>query len=391
MDRFAAAATTLDPSRSRLPVFCGGTLDGVTRRLDYLRGLGVNTLWLSPVTASAAYHGYHVLAYDRVEPRFGGERAWDALMRAARPDFRILLDWVPNHIHREHPFFQQAIADPHSPYREWFHFGRDGRPLCFLHFDELPKLNLDHPDVRSYLLGECKRWLDRGVDGFRMDHVVGPSMDFWRTFRADLKAHRPGVFLMGEATLMGVRREHLVTLRLPDKRRYFFEAQLGHDITDAVQAEYATVFDGVLDFGFRNLLCQRVARRAGPVNPGEVQAALDAHYARFEWDACLPSFLDNHDVNRFLHEAKGRVDRLLEAAALQFLQPQPPVIYYGTELGLSHAHPVAGPYGDLHARPAMPWTGLNQEPGRSIRQRFQELIAGWKRAFSRAPGDSLIK
>ena len=163
VDRFAAAATTLDPSRSRLPVFCGGTLDGVTRRLDYLRGLGVNTLWLSPVTASAAYHGYHVLAYDRVEPRFGGERAWDALMRAARPDFRILLDWVPNHIHREHPFFQQAIADPHSPYREWFHFGRDGRPLCFLHFDELPKLNLDHPDVRSYLLGECKRWLDRVI------------------------------------------------------------------------------------------------------------------------------------------------------------------------------------------------------------------------------------
>ena len=105
------------------PVFCGGNLQGVTEKLDYLSDLGINTIWLSPFNQTTAYHGYHVTDFFKVEKRFGGLKAFRQLVRAARSRrIRLIMDFVPNHVSIEHPFFKQAIRNARSPFRRWFYW-----------------------------------------------------------------------------------------------------------------------------------------------------------------------------------------------------------------------------------------------------------------------------
>ena len=373
VDRFrTGGGPGADPAR---PVFCGGDLRGVTASLDYLRRLGVTALWLSPIQRTATYHGYHITDYDRVEPRFGGMAALRALIRAAKPDLRIILDWVPNHVHRSHPMFQEALGSKTSRYRDWFCFDGQGRYLCFLDFAELPKLNLEHPEARRYMIDRALRWLDLGVDGFRLDHVLGPSLGFWRAFSAAVKRHQPSAYLVGEALFLGIRRDHLRTLGLPHKLRHLQAALRGESVADPVIREYAGVFDGLLDFGFYEILRQQVAEPLRPPSDADVQHLLDAHYRGLPAGLSLPSFLDNHDLDRFLFAARGDKARLMQAAELQFRQDQPPIVYYGTEAGLSQDRAIAGPDGDLEARRMMPWGHGDEE----LLRFYTELIRARKR------------
>ena len=356
VDRFRRAGNDRLRGDSFRPDFCGGNLRGIIEALPYLRRLGVNALWLSPVQSTASYHGYHTTDLERIERRFGGMASFRALLRAAKPDFRVMMDFVPNHVHCTHPFFVEARANRRSPYRDWFVFDERGGYLCFLDFGELPKLNLNHPDARRYVIDCALRWLEMGVDGFRLDHVLGPPMAFWRVFHREIKARFPDAFLLGEALFLGVGGKHMKTLGLPHKRRHLQKEKRGESVADDVMLEYRDVMDGVLDFGFREIMVNEIAR-AGRV-PGRryVQSILDKHYAIFPAGFCLPSFLDNHDINRFMFEAKDRVARLRLAAEIQFKQSQPPIIYYGTEAGMSQMRDTWGPHADLNARQPMPWS-----------------------------------
>ena len=374
VDRFrlrGGAKLTGDPQR---PEFCGGDLWGVAERLDYLRELGVTTIWLSPINRTTAYHGYHVTDYGHVEERFGGQEALAHLIKSAQPDIRIIMDWVPNHVHREHPFFQDALLSPRSPYREWFFFDAKGRHRCFLDVAELPKLNLDHPAAREYIIKVALQWLDCGISGFRLDHVLGPSMDFWCKFREAIKHHAPHALLMGEALFAGMRCQFLPTINLPAKRRYLLASWLGLDVASSIMREYVDVFDALLDFEFQSLLKRLVAQARKPVRREAVQSLLDAHYASFPSAVSLASFLDNHDMDRFLYSAGGSQSRLQEAAEIQFSQDQPPIVYYGTEAGLSQEYSVSGDHGDLQARQMMPWNRPDQE----MFAFYQKLIRQWK-------------
>lgn len=347
-----------DPSK---PVFCGGNLIGVTESLGYLRNLGITALWLSPINGTAAYHGYHITDYEDVDHRFGGMRAFEALIQAVKPDIRIILDWVPNHVHRTHPFFQQAFASKRSRYRDWFLFDAHGNYISFLGFTELPKLNLDHPEAREYMITIALRWIDLGVDGFRLDHVLGPSLGFWGEFRDAVKRHSPSTFLLGEATMTGIRYNDLKTLRLPRKHWHWLRSQLGRTDCGSIMLEYAQVLDGLLDFEFQRIVKVHVAHPTGNPCVENIQSRLNVHYGKFPENCSLPAFLDNHDMNRFLYEAKNKKERLRLGAELQFQQRHPPVIYYGTEVGLSQSRSIAGAHGDLAARQMMPWKDQDKE------------------------------
>jgi glycosidase len=384
VDRFCRAGgggPLHDPS---LPLFCGGNLQGVIERLDYLRRLGVSALWLSPIQCTADYHGYHITDYGRIEPRFGGMTAFRALLRASKPDIRLIMDWVPNHVHDSHPFFQEALHRKNSRYRGWFYFDRQGNYLRFLDVACLPKLNLDHPEARRFMIECALQWLDLGVDGFRLDHVLGPSLGFWRDFRDAVKRHKPSAYLVGEALFMGIRRKHLNTLRLPRKYLYFQQTRQGLSVADPVIKEYAGILDGLLDFKFQEILKNEVAHAERRPSIRRVQSLLDAHYEAFPATLSLPSFLDNHDMNRFLFEARGNKGRLKQAAEIQFRQEQPPIIYYGTEAGMSQTNAVEGMHGDLRARQLMPW----ENPDKELLRFYTELIS--QRKSRRAKMDSLV-
>ena len=348
IDRFAGLSS---PEGLR-PEFLGGNLPAITQQLPYLEELGVTALWLSPFCKTSAYHGYHVTDYFRVEPRFGTPDDLQRLIdRAHAAGIRVIADFVPNHCSRSHPFFQEAQQNRHSRYFSWFFFtGWPDRYLCFLDVAELPKLNLDFPEARDHIVSAAKQWLSLGLDGFRLDHVIGPTHAFWKHFRAEITRDYPAAVLIGEAWLEGINRRHFRTLRINNR---YIRWLLGVS-QDAVQKEYCGELDGVLDFGFRNLVCGRIARR------GESAAALEKilsrRRARYPAGYHLPTFLDNHDTNRFLYECRNDRGRLKAAARLQFALDQPPIIYYGTEAGMTHASPVdvGKPHSDLQARQPMP-------------------------------------
>ncbi|GAB4407191.1 MAG: hypothetical protein OHK0039_09500 [Bacteroidia bacterium] len=374
IDRFAGYDPQRDPTQ---PVYLGGHLAAITARLPYLQDLGVNTLWLSPFYANVSYHGYHITDFAAVDPQFGTEADLRSLIAAVHSrGMRIIADWVPNHCHASHPFFQAAQAgDP--VYRPWFYFDEAGRHQGYHGLGCMPRINLDHPPTRTYMIACACHWLEMGLDGFRLDYVVGPSRAFWSAFRAAIRAAFPAAVLIAEVWLGRLRWRDRHTVDLPRKAYRLWQSRSGEIPKDSLQADYAPYFDGILDFQLHELLSEHLAKGSRPA--AALPEALRAHYAAYAPDFALPSFLDNHDIDRFMHTCGGDVARFRQAADLQFSLPQPPIIYYGTEWGMTHPEPLrfGQPYADLVARAPMVWTPTPTQA--DLRAFFQELLARRRR------------
>lgn len=184
-----------------------GDLPGITSRVDYLASLGIDAVWLSPFYPSAlADGGYDVDDYCDVDPRLGTLDDFDDLVAALHgAGIKILIDIVPNHTSDRHEWFRAALAaEPGSPERDRYIFrrGDNGQPpndwlsgfggsiwepvgdgWWYFHFfaREQPDLNWDNPEVRAMFLDVLRFWLDRGVDGFRVDVAHGMKKD-WAGF-----------------------------------------------------------------------------------------------------------------------------------------------------------------------------------------------------------------
>lgn len=299
--------------------FYGGTLAGVSEQLDYIQSLGASIIWLSPIFPSPSHHGYDATDYYDVEPRLGTTADLQALLAGAHArGMRVLLDYVANHISDQHPVFQEALRNPTSPRRAWFTFtDYPEQYVAFFGVRELPQVDNDHPAARHFMIAPALYWLQQGVDGFRLDYTIGPSHAFWTAFRAATRAARPDAISLGEAV----------------------------DTAEALRTYYGRL-DGCLDF----LLLQALRRffAFGDLKPSQFDSFLRRHLDAFPPDFVMPSFLDNHDMNRFLWIARGDVRRLKLAALCQYTLPHPPIIYYGTEVGLSQARDVRHPDGSGH-------------------------------------------
>jgi alpha-glucosidase len=181
-----------------------GDLPGVLAHLDHLEGLGVEALWLSPFYPSPmADFGYDVADYCDVDPLFGTLADFDRLLAEAHArGIRVLIDWVPNHTSDRHPWFQASRSSRDDPKRGWYVWrdGRDGKPpngwrsvfgggpawtwddrtgQWYMHtfLPQQPELNWDEPQVRAAMHDTLRFWLDRGVDGFRIDVVHALAKD----------------------------------------------------------------------------------------------------------------------------------------------------------------------------------------------------------------------
>ncbi len=291
--------------------FYGGTIRGVTEKMDYLSQLGVNVLWLTPIFPSPSHHGYDATDLFEVEPRLGSKDDLRALLdEAHQHGIRILLDLVPNHVSNLHPSFQSAITDKSSPFVKWYTFTHwPDQYRSFFDVPELPQLNLREPAARQYILDAVAYWLDFGIDGYRVDYALGPAPDFWADFRRVTRRAKPDCWTFGEVVE-------------PPETQITFEGGL----------------DGCLDF---NLLeAFRSAFAYGDWYATQFASYLERHEAYFPSNFSRPSFLDNHDMNRYLWAAGGDVRRLRLAALCQFTLCGAPVIYYGTEVGLSQLRDV---------------------------------------------------
>ncbi|HSS61763.1 MAG TPA: alpha-amylase family glycosyl hydrolase [Candidatus Limnocylindrales bacterium] len=337
VDRFARPDGPLPEPGSPTALY-GGTLDGVTEHLDHIESLGCNVLWLTPVHQAPSHHGYDHEDFYAVEPRYGGEAALKRLISAAHGrGMRVLLDFVPNHTGRGHHLFRDAVArggDAADFFRfwQWPHFYR-----CFYDDISLPELDTGSRRVQRYLVEVARHWVtDYGADGVRCDHVAGADPAFWIELRRGLREVKPDALVLGEAT--------------------------GH--FDWL-ARYAGRLDAIFDFDFANVVRDTFARRR--MSAIELAAWMDKHDHAFPGLA-LATLLDNHDMNRFLWMAGGDGRRLKLAATMLMTYPGTPVIYYGTEVGLTQRRDAVTE--NAEARLPMLW-GADQD--RDLLAHFRRL------------------
>jgi glycosidase len=182
-------------------------LAGVARRLDALRALGVNTVWLSPLAQTApADFGYAVTDHFALRSDAGGEADLRALVAAAHArSMRVILDFVPNHLSDRHPYYVDASRHGRaSPYFDFFERTASGDAAHYFDWISLKNLNYANPEVRRMMIEAFAHWVRTfDIDGFRVDAAWGPRQrapDFWPQWRRELKRIKPELLLLAEAS-----------------------------------------------------------------------------------------------------------------------------------------------------------------------------------------------
>jgi alpha-glucosidase len=335
-----------------------GDLPGIRARLPYLSDLGVDGIWLTPFFPSpGADHGYDVSDYVDVDPQFGTLADLDALVADAHAlGLRVTIDLVPNHTSSTHPWFWNALANPAHPDRARYIFrpGRDGEPPnnwesvfggpawtldaasgeYYLHLfaPEQPDLDWHNQQVRSDFEDILRFWLDRGVDGFRIDVAHGLFKD--RLLRDEVEGAgvpRPGATggfdrqrAIDQPELHPLyRRWRELADGYGDERVLVGEVVLRNQ---ARVARYVRQDELHLAFNFR-LLWE-------PWEAETIRAAIDGTLAALNQVGATPTWvLENHDVMR-LPSRYGGHDRARAAALLLLALPGTIFLYAGQELGL---------------------------------------------------------
>ena len=350
-----------------------GDLAGIRSKLDYLQWLGVDAIWISPIYPSPmADFGYDISNYTDIDPIFGDLNDFDALLADAHGrGLKVLLDYVPNHTSNQHPWFLDSRSSRDSAKREWYvwrdpqpdggppnnwlsNFGggawewdeRTGQYYYHAFLREQPDLNWRNPEVQTAMIDVLRFWLDRGVDGFRVDvmhHLVkdtqfrdNPPNPDWRpgmspyrelltTYTADLPEVQDIV-----AKLRSVVEEY-------DDRMLVGEIYLP---VERLMAYYGASGKGAhLPFNFQLIQL--------PWNAREIAAAVERYEALLPPDAWPNWVLGNHDKSRVATRV-GRAQARVAAMLLLTLRGTP-TMYYGDEIGM---HDVSIPMSkcETHSR-----------------------------------------
>ncbi len=344
-------------------VFFGGNLWGVTEQLDYLQGLGVTVIYLSPIFESVSNHRYDTADYEKIDPLLGGREAFDALIEAAHArGMRVILDGVFNHTGDDSRYFNRrghypdvgAYQSKSSPYAAWYRF-RDfpNDYESWWGIEIMPRLQQGNSVCRSYFTGEngiAAKWLAAGADGWRLDVADELPDAFLNELNATVK-QKTG----GEGLLIGEVWENAVDKIAYGKRRHYFR---GHQL------------DSVMNYPFRNAVLDFLTK-GDALSFYNILTELYGSYP-LSVSHSLMNLIGTHDTERILtvlgdeghgeglenpvlatlrldqDQRKRAVSLLKIASALQFTVFGVPSVYYGDEAGLEGYH-------DPFCRMPFPW------------------------------------
>ena len=340
VDRFAASGKELR-NRDDVPWlgFAGGTIRGLIDKLGYLADLGVDVLWISPIFKAQMHVCYDAEDFFDVHPRLGTlEDVRELCGKAHALGMRLLLDFEPSYVGARHPFVKSAAKSPDSPYRGWFRwYEGNGKPFGWFGSRMLVALDHAEPAVRAHLIEAGLFWLDVGFDGFRLDSAHGAPKSFWSEFGRAMRDGFPESYTVGEVMAS-------------------FEQCLA----------YEGRLDGFLDFEMCNAMRSFFGR--GEMVAEEFDEIVKRR-SQLSPRISAPIFFENHDLDRFTFHATNRSKERLRLALMALMTlGQPPILYYGTEVGLDQEGP--GDI-DLKVRPPMLW-GDDQDA--ELREYVRRLI-----------------
>ena len=348
-----------------------GDLRGIISKLDYLKELGVDIIWLSPIYKSPFVdQGYDISDYYAIAEEFGTMEEFDELLAEAKKrDMYLIMDLVVNHCSDKHEWFQKALADPDGPYADYFYFrkGKNGNPPSnyrsyfggncwepvpgsdkyYFHMfaKEQPDLNWENPKLREEIYRMINWWLDKGLAGFRIDAIINIKKDLafpdmepdgddglascWRMVEnvegvdallEDLKNHtfaKKDAFTVGEVFNIGVED-------LPD-----FIGENGH---------FSTIFDfsaHMLSDGEHGWY------DAPPISFDAWKKAITDSHMRVQNVGFEANIIENHDeprgVSRFLPDYAQNADGAKMLGTVSVLLRGIPFIYQGQEIGMQNA------------------------------------------------------
>ncbi len=288
--------------------FFGGDIDGIIEKLDYIKELGANCVYLTPVFPSNSNHKYDAISYTDVDKAFGGMSSFDRLITKAHEcGIKICMDIALNHVSKNHPYFQQAIADPHSKYRDYFVF--TDYPAVYNGWwgsSYLPELNYKNPEVIIDLItgGDSiiDFWVRKGIDAIRLDcaNDLGPKL--CTLIREKAKSINPDVMVFGED---------------------FNYSAKWHDCLDGLQSYFYTssIFSTL----------------EGAITTRQFGKNISKLISEANEEVLLNSFniLSSHDYKRALTNLNGDIKKYFMALIMQFTLPGIPKIYYGEEVGMT--------------------------------------------------------
>lgn len=317
--------------------------------LDYVVELGANGVALNPVFTSST-HGYDTTDYFAIDPRLGDESDFEALIAACHErGLRVLLDGVFNHVGREHPAFQEVLANgPEASTASWFRVdwpddwqpGDDVPAWVFEGHPGLVSLNHAEPAVADLVTDVMNHWLDRGADGWRLDAAYAVEPSFWQRVLPRVREQHPDVWIVGEVI---------------------------HGDYPAIVAESG--MDSVTQYELWQGIWHSIAEK----NFYELEHALGRHNTFLETFVPL-TFVGNHDVSRIANQV-GDPRHLAHALVVLFTVGGVPSIYYGDEQGY-HGRKEDRAGGDDQVRPVLPDSPEQfSELGRDTLELHQRLIA----------------
>ncbi len=363
-----------------------GDLKGLTQTLDHLQGLGISGIWLMPITQNAdGDHGYATIDFRAIDPAYGTLADFDELIKQAhKRGIGVVMDYVINHSAATHPMFEQARQGPGAPFRDWFVWsdtapvgwdiwgkypwyavaaqpwkwtgevkdmplpGPEARDFYFGTFGpHMPDFNFNNPAVLDYHLSSLRFWLNRGLDGYRLDavpHLIENSAKDWND--------QP--------------QSRTLTKLLQDQIKQYPQRFVVCEATASPQ-DYGdpALCGGAFAFG-------HVHHYVGAAM-GKAESVQQVAQYYLKARPTMATFLSNHDIfagRRLWDQVDGDEARYKLAAAGYLLQPGTPFVYYGEEVGQAGVHTLQG---DQPLRSPMSWTANTTTAGFSRGTPFRPI------------------
>lgn len=346
-----------------------GDINGLIDRLDYLNDgnpatttdLGIEGIWLMPVFQSPSYHGYDTIDYETIEQDYGTNADFQRLLdEAHRRGIRVIVDFVVNHTSNQHPWFVDAASSPDSPKRNWYVWSNtplswqqpwgggstwhpsNGAYYYGVFWGGMPDVNWTNPDAKAEMMRLARFWLERGVDGYRLDATrylvetgAGPGQadtpathEALRELAATVRTTKPDALLVAEnwttTPIIATYYGSTTTIQGGDEMPMNFNFPLSDAIVNGVTSGSSAPISG-------SILDMQLLYPAG---------VLDA------------PFLRNHDQRRLASSLGNSAAKMRNAAAVLLTLPGVPFLYYGEEVGIENG-PTGG---DESKRTPMPWT-----------------------------------